>query len=37
MNTVDVLVLVVLILNGVLGAFRGFVSQAFRIGSLILA
>lgn len=37
MNTADVLVLVVLLLNGVIGAFRGFVWQAFRIGSLVLA
>lgn len=37
MNTVDILVLVVLLLNGIIGAFRGFVWQAFRLGSLVLA
>lgn len=37
MNTVDLLVVVVLLLNGLIGAFRGFVWQVFRIGSLILA
>ena len=37
MNTVDLLVLVVLVLNGVIGAFRGFVWQAFRLGGLVLA
>lgn len=36
MNTVDVLVAVVVFLNGVIGAFRGFVWQAFRLGSLLL-
>lgn len=37
MNTVDILVLVVLVLNGAIGAARGFVWQAFRVGSLVLA
>jgi uncharacterized membrane protein required for colicin V production len=37
MNTVDILVLAVLFLNGAIGAFRGFVWQVFRLGSLVLA
>ncbi len=37
MNTVDLLVLAVLFLNGVIGAFRGFTWQVFRLGSLVLA
>ena len=37
MNTIDILVLVVLVLNGVLGAFRGFVSQAFRLAGIAAA
>ncbi len=37
MNTADILVLAVLVLNGVIGAFRGFVWQVFRVGSLVLA
>lgn len=37
MNSVDLIVLVVVLLNGAIGAYRGFTWQAFRLGSLVLA
>jgi membrane protein required for colicin V production len=37
MNIVDIIVLGILLLNGILGAIRGFAIQAFRIGSIVLA
>ena len=37
MNSVDLIVLVVLLLNAVIGAIRGFTWQVFRLGSLVLA
>jgi uncharacterized membrane protein required for colicin V production len=37
MNSIDLIVLVVILLNGAIGAFRGFTWQAFRLGSVILA
>ena len=37
MNSVDLLVLVVILLNGAIGAYRGFTWQVFRLGSLVLA
>lgn len=37
MNSVDLIVLILILLNGVIGAFRGFTWQVFRLGSLILA
>ena len=36
MNTVDVIVVLVLLLNGVVGAFKGFVWQALRLGGIVL-
>ena len=37
MNSIDILVSVVLLLNALLGAIHGFTYQAFRLGGLILA
>ena len=37
MNSIDLIVLFVILLNGAIGAFRGFTWQAFRLGSVILA
>lgn len=37
MNSVDLIVLILILLNGVIGAFRGFTWQVFRLGSLVLA
>jgi membrane protein required for colicin V production len=37
MNSVDLIVLVVVTLNGLIGAFRGFTWQVFRLGSVVLA
>ena len=36
MNTVDVIVVLVVLLNGIIGAFKGFAWQFIRLGSVIL-
>ncbi|MAG33157.1 MAG: hypothetical protein CL908_19945 [Deltaproteobacteria bacterium] len=36
MNSVDLIVLVLILLNGAIGAYRGFTWQVFRLGSLAL-
>lgn len=37
MNSIDLIVLIVLLLNGILGAIRGFLWQAIRLAAVLLA
>jgi len=37
MNSVDLIVLVLVLVNGAIGAYRGFTWQVFRLGSIALA
>ena len=36
MNTIDVIVVLVVVLNGIIGAYKGFVWQALRLASIVL-
>ena len=36
MNSVDLIVLIIILINGAIGAYRGLVWQAVRIGSIVL-